>query len=464
MFGKFRTLISKSDTYGDFKRILKSRGGNQTGHQSFDLAFSNNAFLRYFSFTILYFAQGIPQGFLYLAMPAWMATQDFTPYEIGKFLAISFLPWSMKIVFAPIMDRYSYLAMGRRRPWMLIGQLGIVLGMVLMSAIKNPESNLTILLIMGFVINFFTIIQDIAIDGLAIDVLPENQQARANGLMWGAKTIGVSVTVALTAWLFNLVGFDNTLLIFAGLVMLMMILPIVIRERPGEKKLPWLKGSISPELVQLRVTNWRIIGRNLFRVFILPSSILLGMGVFVYSIVEGIVDASVPVIAVQELGWSDEQYSGILSGSQLLGGLLGMFLGGYLIDRFGKKKMLVLILLLLVVVFVLFAGLSFLWEQVPFFTGFIFIYCLLRTFANISFFALAMQLCWKQMAATQFTLYMTLMNLGMSIGSYLMGVFEREMIWEMVFIVNIVILLAGIVMTGTIRLKKYRYQMTGVLN
>jgi PAT family beta-lactamase induction signal transducer AmpG len=455
--------MGKRAVFRNFIRLSKFRNSGKAAIQTDRLTFSGSSLLRYLSFTVLYFAQGIPQGFLYLAMPAWMATQDYTPYQIGKFLAISFLPWSLKILAAPIMDRYSYLAMGRRHPWILAGQTGIVLGMLLMSLVPHPESRLNLLLLMGFLINLFTIIQDIAIDGLAIDLLPPEQQARANGLMWGAKTIGVSATVALTAFLFHRVGFAGTLWLFAGLVVLLMILPLIFRERPGEKLLPWLRGSVSPDVLRLQVPGWHIVGRKLTGLLVLRSSLLFGLGIFLYSVVEGIVDATVPVMAVQELGWTDEQYSGILSVSQLLGGLLGMFTGGYLIDRFGKKHMLMIILFSLVIVLGAFAGLPSFWPQVPFFTGFIFVYCLLRTFVNIAFFALAMQFCWKKMAATQFTVYMTLMNLGMSLGSYLMGVFEQIMIWEWVFAVNIAILLVNILALRYTDLRAYFWGMKAVL-
>lgn len=446
--------LYQSDNFKDFLRLWK-RPDRFSGDGGEIATFSNNSFLRYFSFTFLYFAQGIPQGYLYLAIPAWMATHDFTPYEIGQFMAVSFLPWSFKILVAPVMDRFIYLPMGRRRPWLLFGQIGIIFGMLLMSGMKNPESSLGMLIFMGFLINFFTIVQDIAIDGLAIDVLPEDQQARANGLMWGAKTIGVSVTVAMTSWLFNAIGFSQALWVFAAMVALGLCFPLLIREVPGEKRFLWNKVYSLPESRKKKTMGGKKVAKKLFKIFILPASILLGISTFSYSIVEGITDAAMPVIAVQELAWPEDQYSNILAIAQLVGGLLGMFVGGVLIDFIGKRKMTFIYFISLMVISALFALLKFYWSNVPFVTAFIFLYCMFRTFINISIFALAMRLCWKQMAATHFTIYMVLMNLGMSLGSYLMGVFEQWMDWEFVFIVNIVILSIGLMTVKVIKLEKY---------
>ncbi|MEO6290242.1 MAG: hypothetical protein ABIO76_09990, partial [Ginsengibacter sp.] len=88
-------------------------------------ALSENSFLRYFNFISLYVAQGIPEGMAFFGIPAWMAMNGKTPGEIGSFVAMVGLPWSFKIIVAPMMDRFTYLPMGRRRPWVLFGQLGL---------------------------------------------------------------------------------------------------------------------------------------------------------------------------------------------------------------------------------------------------------------------------------------------------------------------------------------------------
>ena len=111
------------------------------------------------------------------------------PVEIGSYVAVVKIPWSLKIINAPIMDRFTYLAMGRRRPWILFGQLGLILSFLSMSLITDPLNNLSALMIMGFIVSFFEVSQDIAVDGMAIEILPVDQQARANGLMWGSKTL-----------------------------------------------------------------------------------------------------------------------------------------------------------------------------------------------------------------------------------------------------------------------------------
>ena len=87
---------------------------------------SENTFLRYFTFAALYVAQGIPEGLLWYGIPAWLAMNGKSPAEIGSYVAVVGIPWSLKILNAPIMDRFTFLAMGRKRPWVLFGQFGLI--------------------------------------------------------------------------------------------------------------------------------------------------------------------------------------------------------------------------------------------------------------------------------------------------------------------------------------------------
>ena len=66
-----------------------------------------------------------------------------------------FIPCSLKFINAPIMDRFSFLAMGRSRSWILFGQLELILSFLSMSLIIDPLSNLSALMILGFIVSFF---------------------------------------------------------------------------------------------------------------------------------------------------------------------------------------------------------------------------------------------------------------------------------------------------------------------
>ena len=207
------------------------------------LFLTENTVLRYLNFSALYVAQGIPEGITFFAIPAWLAMNGKTPMEIGSFVAVIGIPWSFKIIIAPLMDRYTILAMGRKRPWVILGQLGLILSFLSFIFIKDPLNNLSGLMVAGFFISFFGAFQDVATDGMAIDVVPENEQARANGIMWGSKTVGVALSLMIGTTLINTVGFSMAIASLSIAIGLIMLVPLFFRERPGEKLLPWTNGE-----------------------------------------------------------------------------------------------------------------------------------------------------------------------------------------------------------------------------
>ncbi|NTV82953.1 MAG: AmpG family muropeptide MFS transporter, partial [Bacteroidales bacterium] len=418
-------------------------------------ALSENASLRYLTFSALYFAQGIPLGLLMFGLPAWMAINGVSAAEIGVYVAIVGIPWSFKILAAPVMDRFTFLLMGRRRPWIIFGQLGLVASFLLMAFIPDPLNHLTWLATAGFMINLFTVFQDIAVDGLAIDIVPENEQARANGLMWGSKTLGKSAAVAAGIYIINAYNFFIAVSLFSLVILFIMMIPVILRERPGERIMPWSQGMISEVNDKLQLHSWIAILKSLFQVFFLPVSLLMGVAAFSFSVGRGIIDTLLPVFTVQELGWTDSGYSNIFAYANLASGVLGMFVAGAMIDFFGKIRMVTIYLILLISVVIGMSLLKVYWGQKEFITGFIFAYYILETFLVIAVFATAMQLCWKRISATQFTLFMAISNLGHSLGSALLGPLKEFLHWEYVILSFILFALIMLVIVRFIHFDKH---------
>ena len=391
---------------------------------------SENTFLRYLNFVALYVAQGIPEGMTLFGIPAWMAMNGKTPGEIGAFVAAFGLPWSFKIIVAPMMDRFTYLPMGRRRPWVLFGQIGLMISFIAMAFVPDPLNNLNLLMIAGFAVGFFGSFQDVATDGMAIDIVPIHQQARANGMMWGAKIIGTSASLAIGSWLINAYGFTTSILMLAVAVSIIMLAPLFLRERPGEKLLPWTKGKASVETQKMQLHNWSIIFKSLFKVFTLRNSLLLAFVLFVTQTAFNLIATLLPIFTVQELGWTNITYSQFFATASLIGGIGGMLIGGFLIDKFGKKRMLNIYFALLITINIALAFLQKYWSQTWFISGFMIIYQIFYVFTCIGLFANAMEFCWKKVSASQFTLYMTIGNLGRIAGAKLIGPIKTNFTWE----------------------------------
>ena len=394
---------------------------------------SESAFLRYFNFSALYFAEGLAQGMLFVGIPAWMAMQGKSPSEIGQFAVACSVPWTFKFIVAPLMDRYTYLPMGRKRPWVLLGHLGLMLSIIAFAFVPDPLNNLNVFFAAAFAVSSFGAIQDAAGDAMAVDVVPPDQQARANGFMQGSRMIGSSLSLVLCSWILNKYGFQASMLTLFSLVFIITLVPIILREQRGEKILPFTNGQASETSQKLQISNWAVILKALYNVFKLRNSILVVILLFITQGAYNFFETLLPIFAVKITGWTNVKYSQVFATADLIGGVLGMLAGGYLIEKFGKKRMInIYFLLIISLVFALkFAGDY--WQNSTMLNSFIITYRLLNAFAKIGVFAIAMQCCSKNISASQFTIFMTMGAMGSIAGASLVGPIKENFDWGMTF-------------------------------
>ncbi len=221
------------------------------------LILADSRYLRFFSFTVLYVAQGLSFGLVIYALPAFLAEPGVAPGVIGAFIGFALLPWSFKLLAGPLMDRFSYLAMGRRRPWVILAQLGLVLTGLAFAFFPDGLKNVAVLTVLCFVLNCFGAAQDVAVDGMAIDVLPVEEQGRAKGFMALGQVLSISGSTVISAFAlqaYGLPGVSVMLVIGFGVILLW---AITVREREGEKVLPWTPGQMTRRSASLKVENWK---------------------------------------------------------------------------------------------------------------------------------------------------------------------------------------------------------------
>ena len=216
---------------------------------------TDNRWLRLFAFAGLYAAQGLPWGIFIVAIPTWLASQGHSSTEVGLFIASVTLPWTFKLFSGPVMDRFIFPSLGRRRPWVIIAQLVIIIGCLMLAV---GGSHFAWLLIVGIIVNIGAAMQDVAVDGMAIDILPEAERAKANSFMYGGQVAGISGSSAGGAYLLSSYGVSVTGIVLALTVALIAMIPILLRERPGEKLLPWTSGRALERTLKMQETRWRI--------------------------------------------------------------------------------------------------------------------------------------------------------------------------------------------------------------
>lgn len=404
-------------------------------------ALSDNQLLRLLSFGGLYAAQGIPYGMFVIALPTWLAAEDYSSAQIGLFIAAVTLPWTLKLVAGPLMDRFSYLPMGRRRPWVILAQAGILLATL---ALATGITDFFWILCVGFVINFCAAWQDVAVDGMAIDVLREDERARANAFMFGGQVIGISASSAGGAWMLAEFGLAAAAWVIFLSVFLIAMIPVLLRERPGEKLMPWTDGATLPRSLALQETRWLNIFGDLLRVIVLPMSLLLILIQFGDRVISGLLVGAFPVITTQELGLSQTFYPEWNAAAGIAGAFLGVLVAPF-IDRVTAEKALLWGLAVKAAALALFGVLAPFWAVQPFFIGFLFLSAILSQWLTIAAISLFMNLCASKVSASQFAVYMASSNLALSAGSALLGPLDALLTFEQLFYV---LALTNVVLAG----------------
>ena len=381
-------------------------------------ALSENKPLRLGSLMLLYAAQGAPEGLLYIAIPAWFAAQDVSADAIAGYIAIILLPWSFKLFNGILMDRYTWAPMGRKRPWLILAQLILIGSLIWFAGLGEPTEALFWFAIAGFAVNFAGAFQDVAIDGMAIDVLGEEERATANGLMWGGKTLGTAGFAFLTGRLISDEGHALAAIVTAAFVAVVMLLPLLLRERAGEKLMPWSDGQASTHTQSVQVQRWWPLVTGVSKAMMRPASLALAAGTLVAFLAYGLKTAFSPTLAVQELQWDRGLFTDRDATADLLGGLFGIFVSGWLADKVGPLRALGGALIGMAV---LNAAATAMWQTEGFYFAYLLLYSVLFVLMSVCTYAIAMGQSRGSVAATQFSIFMALLNFGTSIGAGQLG-------------------------------------------
>ncbi len=387
--------------------------------------------VRYATGSLMYFAQGIPYGLMNIAIPAWLASQGVGPGQIASFLAVIVLPWAFKLLSGPLMDHYEFLPMGRRRPWVLGAQLGLTLSFFGLVLIDQPAEQIGLLMLLGVCINVFAATQDVAVDGMSIDLTPIEQQGRLNAFMAFGKAVGWGISSAVSGVLLVNFGLAVTALVAAAVTGVILLAFVFVREREGERRLPWSPGEAA--LDPRHGKSFAGLFKGLNEVLWTRVSIILMGVMFFDGLVGGYGHALMPIAAVNLFGFTTPQWSQLVAVMGLAGAAVALALGP-LIDRFGAKRMLFLTVSLVAVHAFLLAETQFLWRDTTYVKAMLSIWVMLGPVTMVCMIALAMAICASGNSATQFAIYMSIANFGSSAGSKMYGLVSDQASYDQAYL------------------------------
>ena len=397
---------------------------------------------RVITLSALYVAQGVPWGFITVTMVTFLAAEGADAGDLAYLLTLGTLPWSFKFLWGPIIDRFQMPKLGRRRPWILIAQTGMIALLVTMLMVPDLTNNISLLGALFFVYNVFTALQDVSTDALAVDVLQPHEFERVNSYMFTAKSLGGIVGGAGLGTIIGIVGIKGAFLIQIPILVLIMMVPLFMRERPGEKRFPWdesedVEVDDKPKENEESRDMFDIL--NNIKIAFSVRSAQLGVVVSLVISLAFILIPILPLLFLQELGWSQEEFNATKGGIILVVTMLGAMAGGELGRRFGGKSMLMFAALGASLTTLTWGLMDSMWGEGWFMMLVWIIHTFLWAIVSICAYSLMMRVTWAEVGGTQFTGYMAMMNLSAIIGYQLAPIFAERYNYQTIFYIAAVL-------------------------
>lgn len=183
----------------------------------------------------LYVCQGLPTGVFTQALPAILRSYG-VPLTVIGFSGLLAMPWALKFLWAPFVERYFSLHWGQRRSWILPMQLAALVTLVAI-ALFDPmtlsgRAGIQQFFVLMFLVNLFAATQDIATDGLAVRTLAFHERGIGNGVQVAGYRVGLIIGGGLLLYLIQAWDWRLAFLLLAALLAVLTLPVLRFREPP----------------------------------------------------------------------------------------------------------------------------------------------------------------------------------------------------------------------------------------
>ena len=398
----------------------------------------NNTFIEiYFKKKILIvlllgIASGIPLYMILSTLLIWLTRENVEIATVGLF-ALTQIPWSIKFLWAPIIDTYKipFLTkyLGQRKSWLLITQILLITSIILLGY-SDPNKNLILTAFFALITAFFSANQDIIIDAYRIEILDDDfQGAGAAATQFGYRFGGI-IAGAGSLYLKSVLDWSEVFLVVALVIFFLMIVTIFLIKIEDIFIKQEQKNLFEP-----------------FKEFISRNSLIkiLMIVFFIFFFKFGDVVAGVMANPFYvKIGFSNLE---IANASKIFGVLMtlfGVFIGGYFVKKIGLINSLMLSGIFQIISNLLYVLLNYVGND--------FNYLLITVagenfsggMGSAAFVAYLSVLCKKEYSGTQYALLSSFMGLARTFLSSPSGFIVESLGWGNFFIISTIFGLPGL--------------------
>jgi PAT family beta-lactamase induction signal transducer AmpG len=371
---------------------------------------------------LLGFSSGLPFYLTSKTLQAWMTTAKVDLATIGFFSLVT-LPYSLKFVWAPVMDRYVPPFLGRRRGWVLITQVLLLLAIAAMS-LHDPQQGLRMLAINAIAITFFSASQDISLDAYRTDVLNDREMGAGAAVFVMGYRVAMITTGALAFFLADRMPWQTVYLILSTLILIGIATTFFAPE-------PVLNDAPPRTLVEAVVLPFADFFQ---RVGLRAVLVLLFIVVYKYS---DSLAGSMTTPFLLQAGFSQSEVGAVFLGVGVIATIAGVIAGGAVIGKFGINRSLWIFVVFQGLSNLTYYGLSLAGKNHAFMVAAIITENFGLGLVTAGMTAYLMSMCNKRFTATQFALLSSLMAASRDILVAPAGKIAESIGWPGFFLITV---------------------------
>ncbi len=387
---------------------------------------------------LLGFSQGLPLPLVAgSTLQAWLTTAGVDLKTIGLFSLVG-LPYVLKFLWSPFMDRFVPPWLGRRRGWIVPIQILLLIGIALM-ALSSPEKMPLALAVMALVIAFISASQDIVTDAYRTDVLPNAERGLGSATFILGWRLANLVAGALALILADSIGWRNTYFLMA-FFMIIGICGTFLGQEPAEKIIP-------PKTME------EAIWGPLKDFFSRKSALLFILLIILYKLGDAYAASLTTTFLIRGVNFTLIEIGTINKTLSIIATIVGALFGGTLMIKLGLYRSLMIFGILQTVSNLAFMALALIGKNLPAMIAAVAIENVSGGMGTAAFGALIMALCDKRFSATQFALLSSLAALGRVAISPTSGFVVTMTGWPIFFLITTFVGFPGLVILRVLRSK-----------
>jgi MFS transporter, PAT family, beta-lactamase induction signal transducer AmpG len=381
---------------------------------------------------LLGFSSGLPLALTAGTLQAWFTVTGVSIVAIGS-LGLIGQPYVLKFLWAPLMDRWIPPLWGRRRGWLLITQLALLLAIAGMT-LADPNLSPYLLVSLAFLVAFFSASQDIAVDAYRTDILtPEERGLGSTLYAWGYR-IAMLISGGVALAIAQHYGWRTTYLLMASL-MIVGLIATWFAETPITDK----------QTQHLEPFTWKAAVVYPFRDFLTrKSSILILIFILFYKLGDALSVSLTTPFLVRGLGFSLTTVAVVNKGIGFAATMAGLFIGGLLMTRISLWRSLFYFGWLQAAAILSLLQLSLMGHHYGLLVFTIALDNFCNALGSVAFVALLMSLCNPNYTATQFALLTAFASAGRVFIGPTAGIIASYFNWPTFFMISLLMCLPGL--------------------